>query len=910
MRGVFYIIYNPNPIDMKYIINFLIILIFFGINELKAQEECATVMAEEQLNWLRHFRSNEAPSFKKSDETYYIPIQIHSVGTDEGVGYFTKKSSLQLMCDLNSYFANSGSNMQFFLHNNDILYIANSNYYEHSGGTGTQMMNNNNVNNVVNIYVVADPSGACGYFSYGGDAIALAKNCADAGASTLTHEIGHYFSLPHTFFGWEYVEEGEELPISEREKVIREGATKNCHTTADLFCDTDPDYAAYRWNCPFGDEPYVDPDGVSFVPDGTLFMSYSLCRGRFSQEQMDAMEANLLFQRSDLLNSTQELNFADIYTTTTQFPAAFSQNVPYQNAYFQWSPVDNVNFYNLHVYNFQGYNVDILIEDNFYTLTDLEPDVTYYWEVIVYNDGNYCVPAETFNGFKTSETSTFAPSILNVEQPLCYGEATGSIFIEIMGGTPPYTYIWEDGTEGQTLENLPAGKYNLTVTDANDISEIIGVEVGESDELTLNLIQTGATVEAFVSGGRPPYTTSWSNGNEGTVNTVEIGANEITIIDDNDCELFYAFNALNIEAEITNIACKGEENGSITLTETLGGNGIYTYDWNNGEDSTSIQNLSTGTYEVQISEEGINDITSIFSFEIMEPEEILEVTVIVNENNVTCEATGGNAPYSILWSNGNTDAILTNAIVGMDSLMVVDANNCSKMVAYTVLGIEAEITNILCKGEETGQIEVAAMGGVEPYIFEWSNGTNNNVLENVAADTYTVEITDANGATNAFIYEIVEPTEALNLTVDVEGLTVTAIPTNGVEPYEYIWSNDATEETVTFSEPDVYTVQVIDANDCVATHEFAVIESDLDDLNTASIQLYPNPTNESVNIKIPVEYQDAFVSIYNSMGQLIYQEKRTGNQLINIPVQQWATGLYFVELQIGENKISQKLIVD
>ena len=111
------------------------------------------------------------------------------------------------------------------------------------------------------------------------------------------HELGHFFNLPHTFDGWE---DGEPN-TNQQEKV--DGS--NCNFAGDGFCDTPPDYAPYRWNCPFTG-PFTDPDGVEFYPDGTYYMSYSNdgCQDKFGDDQMAAMNNNLLTQRADLLSGT------------------------------------------------------------------------------------------------------------------------------------------------------------------------------------------------------------------------------------------------------------------------------------------------------------------------------------------------------------------------------------------------------------------------------------------------------------------------------------------------------------------------------------------------------------------------------------------------------------------------------
>ena len=83
-------------------------------------------------------------------------------------------------------------------------YIGKTSWNNHPDySDGEDMMHQNNFSNRINCYLVANPAGNCGYYTYSGDAIALSKNCISPSQHTWAHELGHYFSLPHTFFGWE-----------------------------------------------------------------------------------------------------------------------------------------------------------------------------------------------------------------------------------------------------------------------------------------------------------------------------------------------------------------------------------------------------------------------------------------------------------------------------------------------------------------------------------------------------------------------------------------------------------------------------------------------------------------------------------------------------------------------------------
>ena len=67
---------------------------------------------------------------------------------------------------------------------------------------------------------------------------------------------------------------------------------------------------------------------------------------------------------------------------------------------------------------------------------------------------------------------------------------------------------------------------------------------------------------------------------------------------------------------------------------------------------------------------------------------------------------------------------------------------------------ETNSENVLCPDEKNGEISVAAMGGTEPYTYEWSNTQTANPIANVVVGAYTVTLTDAQGCTAADTGEV------------------------------------------------------------------------------------------------------------------------------------------------------------
>jgi len=218
-------------------------------------------------------------------------LQIHIVRMDDGTGGINVATIRNEITNwVNPYFAAVNAS---FVECETEHYINSSEYYNLSGDAeGDAMAAANNVANVVNIYFVNDPDGACGWARFPWDLpvdyIVIANSCAD-NQSTVVHELGHYFSLYHTHetaFG--------------AENVTRNSGDGcyDCDTDGDKLCDTPADPRLNQAGVSITAAPacvyssaLTDACGVSYTPDATSIMSYSLkaCRTVFTASQKAKM---------------------------------------------------------------------------------------------------------------------------------------------------------------------------------------------------------------------------------------------------------------------------------------------------------------------------------------------------------------------------------------------------------------------------------------------------------------------------------------------------------------------------------------------------------------------------------------------------------------------------------------------
>ncbi len=141
-----------------------------------------------------------------------------------------------------------------------------------------------------------------------------------------------------------------------------------------------------------------------------------------------------------------------------------------------------------------------------------------------------------------------APSPLEVIadiQPVrCSGQQAGAIDVGVSGGRPPYTFLWDNGLTTEDANDLEAGNYELTVSDANGCSTVFRAFVPNDEPIEIQFEkedvrchgEAGGRIQTTVSGQFPPFDLQWSNGQEGAeLNALQAGLYELTLTDDVGC---------------------------------------------------------------------------------------------------------------------------------------------------------------------------------------------------------------------------------------------------------------------------------------------------------------------------------------------------------------------------------------
>ncbi len=403
---------------MNNLLSIFTILFIFGTFNASAQNFCGTKPYKSKS--LIEFQNMEKPWVDmRSDDTIYVKTVLHIVGRNDGSGYISLQNVLEQACKTNRIYGKFG--IHFYIA--DIRYINSSRYYDHNFSIGHEMMRKYKVNGAVNIFFVGNPAGNCGYYSGGPDCVALGNNCVTPNSTTWAHELGHYFSLPHTFLGWEGKDYNPNVatPLKVNGRYTETVDRNNCSYAADGFCDTPPDYLSYRWPCRGNSTSQVvqtDINGEEFRSDGSLIMSYSGdgCANRFSDEQIQAIRYNILTTRN-IKGEKPDIPIIND-TEISGIQPAMDATVYFDNVVFSWDAVEGAAGYVLEytkLSEFNSHSTKVFLQDTFYIPDTIFPSWhTVYWHVKPYDYFSYCNNSfsERFS-FNTQTTATSSPAVKN-----------------------------------------------------------------------------------------------------------------------------------------------------------------------------------------------------------------------------------------------------------------------------------------------------------------------------------------------------------------------------------------------------------------------------------------------------------------------------------------------------------------
>lgn len=520
-------------------------------------------------------------------------------------------------------------------------------------------------------------------------------------------------------------------------------------------------------------------------------------------------------------------------------------------------------------------------------------------------DANNCQGTANLNIIDPAPLSLSCDELNPVSGP---GNSDGAAEITFSGGTAPYTLSWSGAATGNqpqaaagiaTISNLPAGNYDLTITDFNGCEEICSFVINDANcAISVSLAgvnpncsdSSDGSINLTVNGGTAPFNFNWNDntldGTEDPAN-LDAGTYAVTVTDDNGCSATGSVTlsgppALLLEcSQLNPVSATGAEDGAAAII-IGGGEAPYILLWSgpemggqneNAADTVVLDNLLAGVYNLTLTD--ANGCEAVCSFTIGEP---CDITITANATAPSCfgetdgsidlNITGGLMPYTIDWNIDSLDTIEDpgSLAAGTYQAIITDADACVDSI--TIVLAEPALLELSCAllssvstvGGSDGQFTVTTNGGALPYTLSWGGPSSGvitidtsgiDTVGGLVAGIYAILLTDANGCTVSCSVNIDQPVCGISMNgvvtnINCNGTNDGAIVLNvsgAVAPVSFDWNINALDGDPA---PDslgagVYSVIITDAINCVLADTFEITSPPAIVLNCAEVSPVSGP---------------------------------------------------------------------
>lgn len=448
----------------------------------------------------------------------------------------------------------------------------------------------------------------------------------------------------------------------------------------------------------------------------------------------------------------------------------------------------------------------------------------------------------TIDTFTVLQPTEITP-IFTMIDVKCKGQTNGRATVAVTGGTTNYSYQWSNGPTWKSTYNVVAGDYTLTVTDANGCIDISIATVIEPDtmEATFNntvSIGNDGTVDLTAFGGNPPYTFYWKDSTltEDRAN-LPVGNYRITITDTLGCQLKTSTDIYPAGLCLDTIM-QAEEG----IYQNMSYN-IWYQDSATGRGYIRFSNdtLGEANYTFDVAEDGYYGIGFRYSNQYNTDRNVkIEIDNIVEYTDFPFAPTTNWKIYKFVDFNKYLTA-------GTHTLTLKYRQDWSPRIDFITvcdLGLEGFVTqtDITCHGDSTGAISVTMDGGREPYQYLWSTGDTTETIQNLAVGMYWIQVTDTLNQIFTDTIDIIQSLPILPIitktNIDCNGNAngnANVNVTGGNGNYTYLWSNNATTNSLTNLNIGNYDLTVTDNVGCTGSAITTITEPSILTANISAI---------------------------------------------------------------------------
>jgi gliding motility-associated-like protein len=501
---------------------------------------------------------------------------------------------------------------------------------------------------------------------------------------------------------------------------------------------------------------------------------------------------------------------------------------------------------------------------------------SFLWDNLQVSEDLMGIPAGDYSVTVTSDAdptcfASLTVSVANDNLPTVTATAnntsctanTGSVALTITNGSGNYGFVWS-GPDGysnlidEDINGLAAGTYNVVLTDltttcvVNASATVAPANAPSFASTSVNTScgQNNGLIDITVSGGTEPFNITWNN-TAAALDQINLAAGTyiFALTDANNCALADTFEILpSVQPGISSVALNpscSNDTGSVQVTITDATAPIL-YNWTKDgsayANTEDLINLAPGTY-ILVATDGAG--CSVSDTATLQYQNIPTLSSTTTESQcgvatgtVDLTVSGGTPNFTISWTGPNnftaSSEDLSDLAAGCYDVTVIDANGCEVSAQACVANtgapeITLNVTQPSC-GLNNGAIEAVVTGGTEPYTYTWTPDQGQSLnLSNLAAGTYSIALTDANGC-DANASATLTNTGTLSVNADVSDASCNSATgsiflsvSGGVEPYAYLWTpGNSTDANLTLLSAGTYSVVVTDDAGCEATGSFTI----------------------------------------------------------------------------------------